>query len=308
MRLNRGTLVLLVAALAVIVAVLVLNSNPATAPGANGATATPSAGGPLFSGVDSAQVAAYSVRDNNTGAFTQVVKAGDAWSIAATNALDLGADPELASGNADNILELSAADSFETDALADFGLDTPDYTITLTLQDGTLYTLYIGGQNPQGNRYYATLETGTGEVPVIEAEVTAEATAEATAEPEAEAMIEAEETAEVTAEAETTEAAPEPVTLSGTRTVHTLPKSAVDALLGLLEMPPYLPTPTPTPTPTRTPNPYSEVEQTATAQALFDQLNATATAQAQAEQTPEATEALISTPPAEVTAEATEAP
>ncbi|MFQ3567744.1 MAG: hypothetical protein SNJ59_12175 [Aggregatilineales bacterium] len=67
MRLNRGTIILVVASLLVIAAVLVLNNSRATAPGEANGTATPAPGGPLFTEADPTAIVRLEVRDNTTG-------------------------------------------------------------------------------------------------------------------------------------------------------------------------------------------------------------------------------------------------
>lgn len=52
-----------------------------------------------------------------------------------------------------------------------------------------------------------------------------------------------------------------------TATVYQVPNDQLDALINLLQNPPYMPPPTSTPMPSSTPNPYSEVQQTQTAEA-----------------------------------------
>lgn len=314
MRFNRGTAILVVAALVVIVAVLLLN-NQAEAPAE--LTPTVTVGGALFEELAGNDIALLEVVNNQTGDSVLLTQdTGGAWAIAeATFAQALDADQSKAQGVVGNFVLLEADDTFESEALADFGLAAPTYVITADMRDGTRETLYVGSQNPTGNRYYVLRESGdtpaelSDEIAALEA--TEEATAEATVEAEATEAATAESTPEATEESAdeaepTAEATPEPyqgVTLAQTSgTVYTVQRATLDTLLNLITLPPYVPSPTPSPSPTVTLNPMSEVEQaTATAQfyatatELFAQLEtetaATAAAEVTAEATAEATEA-----------------
>ncbi len=308
MRFNRGTAILVVAALVIIVAVLLLN-NQAEAPAE--LTPTVTVGGALFEELAGNDIARLEVTNNQTGDSVLLTQdTGGAWAIAeATYAQRLDADQSKAQGVVGDFVLLQADDTFESEALADFGLTTPAYIITADMRDGTRETLYVGSQNPTGNRYYVLRESG--ETPaalsdeVAALATTEEATSEATAETTVEAEA-AESTPEATAES-TAEATPEPyqgVTLAqASGTVYTVQRATLDTLLNLITLPPYVPSPTPPPSPTVTLNPMSEVDQ-ATATAQF---NATATALfAQLETETAATAAAEVT--AEASAEATEAP
>jgi hypothetical protein len=310
MRLNRGTLILVLVSLVVIAVVLVLNNNQASAPGAE--TTTPSAFstaaivGPLFTGLDQANVAQIEITDNNVGSSTLLTKGGtDIWTIAsATYSTDRETDQAAASKAVTDLVAIQANDSFESDKLADFGLDNPDYVITITNADGTQNIMYVGNKNPAGNRNYILIASEAG----MEITPSVDATSEATAETTDEATSEA--TTEVEAET-TVEATPEPyqgVTPGVTSgTVYLVLQSSVASLTDLISSPPYVPAPTATPTLPATLNPLSEVEQAtqtaeffATTTAIFDQIAMTATAEATIEVTAEAT--------AEVTAEVTDTP
>ena len=310
MRFNRGTAILVVAALVVIVAVLLLN-NQAEAPAE--LTPTVTVGGALFEELAGNDIARLEVVNNQTGDSVLLTQdTGGAWAIAeATFAQALDADQSKAQGAVGDFVLLEADDTFESDALADFGLATPTYVITADMRDGTREMLYVGSQNPTGNRYYVLRESGETPAGLSDEIAALEATEEATAEAEATEAVTAESTPETTEESTTeaeptAEATPEPyqgVTLAQTSgTVYTVQRSTLDTLLNLITLPPYVPSPTPSPSPTATLNPMSEVEQaTATAQfyatatELFAQLEtetaATAAAEVTAEATAEATEA-----------------
>lgn len=302
MRLNRGTLILLLASLVVIAVVLVLSNNQASAPGAD--TTTPSAFstavtvGPLLPDLDATSVASVEITDNQAGYSTLLTKSGtDIWTIAnATYSTDRETDQAAAAEAVNNLVALQANDSFESDQLADFGLDDPAHVITITTADGTQHILYVGNKNPVGNRYYILVGTQQGEVPTPAADPTAEATSEPTVEATSEAISEAEATSEATSEA--TPESYEGVTPGITSgTVYLVLQSSVAAIIDLISTPPYVPAPTATPTPPATLNPLSEVEQaTQTAEfyasitAVFEQVAATETAQATVEATAELTD------------------
>lgn len=280
MRLNRNTILLALVGLIVIVAVLLINNTPASAPDE---TPTPSGevSGPLFEGVDAAAITRLEVRDNWTRARTVLVKdEGGSWAIEATYSTDRATDQTLAAEKPGLVSALQSVDRFESADLASFGLANPAYTVALTGADGVSTLLHIGDRNPAGNRYYTVLETTSDPLPEID--LTEEAASESTA---------------------AVDATPEPivtlepvVTLEGAQTIYLVAQTSLTGLIDLINQPPYVPAPTATPTPTNTPNPFSEVEMTATAQAVFESLDATATAQAAVEAA------------AEVTAEATAEP
>jgi hypothetical protein len=164
MRLNRGTIVLLVVSVIVIIGVLIFNNNQANAP----AEATPTSqqtGGPIFPGVTSSNVTRFEVRDNTTGARSVLVQSDEGvWTLDTTEEAtetppaEDQLDQTAITTNVDAFLALNSADSFESDQLADFGLDQPQYSILATSDDGAVYVLHIGNENPSGNRYYAIQE------------------------------------------------------------------------------------------------------------------------------------------------------
>lgn len=214
MRLTRGTLLLIIAAVAVIVAVLLINASPASAPAAPTATAGSAAGGPLFPGLDAASVARFTVRDSSGVSVTYARSADGVWALDGDTTgytLDSGA----LDGQMTAFAGLSAFDTFPSDALAEFGLDAPAALITAQTSGGASVALYVGGANPTGNRRYVVAVTGG----VAEATPEAEATAEAGA-----------------------------LALTGTQSVSTVVNTTVSGWLALLTAPPYQPTLAPTPT------------------------------------------------------------
>lgn len=307
MKLNRGTIGLILISLIIIVGAVLLNNSNVIAPAAETLTPTIESAGPLFPGIDQNAVVQYTARDNNTGAFTRVTKdTASLWSVDATNGTDREVDQVTAVGTMGVLASLAATQSFSADDLASFGLDTPDQTLTLSLADGTVYTLYVGNPNPNSTRYYVAVAQANGVAPTprpagaaldvmpemtlvseMTLEVMPESMLESTAEMPSETTLASEMTPEAMPEivpaAEVTlvpEATLEPVILSGTQTIYLVPNNLVNNLINLIASPPYVAAPTPLPPGTATPNPYSEVQQTATSQALFDMLVQTATASA----------------------------
>lgn len=164
MRLNRGTLALIVVLLVALVVILVVNQSQLSAPGT--ATSTPSTvTGALLPNVAADSIVRYEIRDNNTGQFTALTKdTGGAWQIDGTNVL-LGRDPDqnLIGTTAGQIVAINYSNTFEGDELTSFGLDHPLYTVLVLTSDGTLYTIYIGAKSPTSARYYAVVESVTGQ-------------------------------------------------------------------------------------------------------------------------------------------------
>jgi len=173
MRLNRGTILLLLASLVVIVAVLVLNNQRTAAPDVT-PTATTSAGaGPLFPTIadvnSQGNIVRFEVTDNTAN--TKIVMTKDAanvWTVDESASLSaLATDQTAAVGTMSVLASLSAVDSFTTENLADFGLDAPKYTLVLTDSDSKTYTVKIGNQSPANPRYYALVDEDTTTVYVL---------------------------------------------------------------------------------------------------------------------------------------------
>lgn len=289
MRLNRSTLILLAACVLIIVGVLLVNNNQQNA--AVNTALTPSGsptvdlGGPLFPGLDATQVALLTITDNATGASSSYARGGESgWQR--LNSTDTQAlDATALNTRATDFAALEADDTFSSDSLAQFGLDTPAYTITATTTDGTRHLLHVGDENVSGNRYYVVAmpsQTAMSSAPVTSSETGVEATGEAVAPkrfaPPAQATFEVTPDMDMTSEAliETTDemvpmatvipeltleaifeatleataestALPEPlVTLAGVQNVSTVPVQTVTNWLTLLTTPPYAPLPTPT--------------------------------------------------------------
>lgn len=256
MRFNRNTAILLAISLVVIVAVLFLSSNQASAP--TNATSTPARpSGPLFAGLDPAGIVRIEVRDNTSGEALVISRDAEGpWSIDET-AYPQERNPDQAqiTEAVNSLAALTFTDSFGSDEiqnfdLANYGLDEPTHTMSLTTEDDSVYTIYVGSRNPGETRFYVR----------VEATPSAESTAE-------------------------------PGDLPSADNIYLVLPINVNNLIELITAPPYEPTPTPTSTPFPTPNPVSEVDQTATAavQQTATQQALEATAEATAEATGEAT-------------------
>jgi hypothetical protein len=156
MRMNRGTIVLLVVSILVIAAVVVLNNRQANAPA--DITPTPTAEGkvgPVFPALADAAKQADLVRleiNNNTDSSKTVLTKDDKgdWTIAdATNKSSLATDQTKASSAVNALATLSSVDSLTLTAdqkLADFGLEKSQYTLSLSAKDNTTYTVQIGNK------------------------------------------------------------------------------------------------------------------------------------------------------------------
>ncbi|MBK9747302.1 MAG: hypothetical protein IPO91_11025 [Chloroflexi bacterium] len=221
MRLNRSTIIFIVALLAFIVVVLLLNQNQAAAPGDTTVTPT-SAPVALLPGVDNTTLARLEVRDNTTGERIVLTKAtaDSAWLYDNTTRAEPGvetevsgtqqADPTVLSALIPLLTNLNSADSFEDANLANFGLTSPLYTVLATTYDGAVFLVHIGGQSRVNPRYYVIVEQagnanvgGTEEPQAIGTQEigAADATAEATV------ITDLTEAASVGAEIEATNAA-----------------------------------------------------------------------------------------------------
>jgi hypothetical protein len=300
MRLNRGTIALLLLSVAAIAAVLLINRNSVEAPGATDGTGTPTATpGPLFANLNATTLTRLEILQPETGAKTVLTRSvasaldsatvefvpteevivtedpnatedasateevdvtievdvteeatgtdevnvaegteeADAsdevmpsptldplitptatldpnapiWVISeATNITDRAIDYLQAENAVTVFTALQSAGSFAGESLANFGLETPQYTIVGTATDGSTQRVDVGVQSPTTQRYYVLLN-------------------------------------------------------GDTTTVYQVQADQLDSLINLIANPPYIPLPTETPLPSATPNPFSEVEQTQTA-------------------------------------------
>ena len=160
MRMNRGTILLLVVSLVVIIAVLVLTINQAAAPGETpetlDAAATPEA---LFPGMSEDSIARLEVRDDLTGDRTVLLRSSEGeWSLEPADPSGAVVDPAQMSGLATSLFGLEGQESFEADELAQYGLDQPLYSVYAVATDGAIHVMHVGNQNPAGSRYYVVTE------------------------------------------------------------------------------------------------------------------------------------------------------
>lgn len=169
MRLNRGTLILIVISVVVIVAITLLSNQQASAPAVPTVSATASSV-PVFADLtDTSKIVRFdatNLSDNTKVAMTK--DAGGVWTVIdATNVQTLATDQTKASTAVNSMAGLIAADKFETDKLADFGLNTPKYKLMLTDSDGKTYTLQIGNAAVANQRYYVQVNDDTKNVFVV---------------------------------------------------------------------------------------------------------------------------------------------
>lgn len=138
---------------------------------------------------------------------------GETWTSEDDPAFALNQDSVSALFNRLNPLE-AVRDLGAQEELADYGLETPVITITVTLEDGQEFTVYLGNEASDGNLYFMTSESDhvyTGdsylatafdcELPDLEAEEdTEEDTGEVSEDEDASEEEGSAEEAEVTAE------------------------------------------------------------------------------------------------------------
>jgi hypothetical protein len=177
MRFNRGTILLLVGSAIVIVAVVIFNNQRTSAPDVT-PTATLSAGaGPIFPDIsdvnNQGNIVRFEVTDNTTSQKIVMTKdAANVWTVAeSASTTPLATDQTKAVGTMSILASLSATDSFAADNLADFGLDSPKYTMVLTDKDNKTYTVKIGNQSPANPRYYGLVNDDTKTVYVLPKDV-----------------------------------------------------------------------------------------------------------------------------------------
>lgn len=167
MRLNRGTIGLLILSLAIIGLALAVLNAPAEAPGT---VETSEEGvGPLFPDITAEDVTRFEVVDLSADAQTVMVKdEQDVWALEGET-LEQGASVDQTEivGSVDSFIDTEVTETFtEVDDLAPFGLDEPTHRFSLTAK-GETTTLAIGRQNPSGSRYYALLNDDAGRVLLV---------------------------------------------------------------------------------------------------------------------------------------------
>ncbi len=175
MRLNRGTLIFGLACIIVVAAVLILSNQPGGLTVPSGTpTATTQTAGPLFADINTVDTQSKIVRFEivNTTDNSKVVMTKDAasvWTVSeATNTQSLATDQTKAVGMMSNLASLTAVETFETDKLADYGLDKPKYTMTLTDSDGKTYSVKVGNKATTTPRYYVLVNDDTKMVYLVQ--------------------------------------------------------------------------------------------------------------------------------------------
>jgi len=174
MRLNRGTIILGLASLIVLVAVILLSNQPGALTVSGTPTATAQTAGPLFPEISTTDKQSGIVRfeiDNNTDK-SKVVMTKDAasvWTVSeATNTQPLATDQTKAVGMMSNLASLTAIETFTTDKIADYGLDKPTYTMTLTDSAGKTYVVKVGNKATTTPRYYVLKDDDTKNVYLVQ--------------------------------------------------------------------------------------------------------------------------------------------
>lgn len=214
MRFTRTTLLIIIVAVATIVAVLLFNASPASAPSAPTEIPAPSTEGPLFTGMTTGAIQSLTIEELATGEVARYTRDSDGVWALADDTSGFVIDSAALERSADAFANLVAYDSFATEALADYALETPAYLAVVQLADGSSAELYIGGLNPTGNRRYVVAVTRAA--------------------------------AENAADAEATLSPDSPI-LADEQRVSTVIASAVDGWISLFNAPIYVPTPLPTP-------------------------------------------------------------
>lgn len=164
MKLNRTTLFSLFGLLIVIALALFALSAPAVAPTPAPVVATDVQD--AFGALNLREIVGASVRDNvNDSTFTITQEEGGAWV--------LENNPErLIQTELDNVLSglatAQSVDRFNSDDLAQYGLDTPAYTVRLLTADGER-VVRLGSKNPANTRYYALLGDDNSTVHLLNA-------------------------------------------------------------------------------------------------------------------------------------------
>jgi len=171
MRLNRGTLLIIVLSIVVIVGAYLFTSNQSNQTAA--VTPTPAGGGPLFPDLTADDVISLAVSETTGGAFTRIARESTEadWSVTGPqDAETREQDPEAIATAIDEAVSLSAESSFEADDLAEFGLDAPGFTIEIDT-DESLYAVLIGDANPGQTRSYVLVrEVAVGDAEAADAE------------------------------------------------------------------------------------------------------------------------------------------
>lgn len=172
MRLNRGTLILVLVLVFGIVALVVFNaiSSNSSTPGGTATPTNAQATARLFADVDPAGVTRVEVRRPVDGQYVVLTRNDQMiWTVPeGTNFNpDRVVDQTLAVNAINNVSNLTSSDRFPSNNdLATFGLDAPEYNITLTLADGTTRTLRVGNQSARAS-FYTLLNEDASTIVVV---------------------------------------------------------------------------------------------------------------------------------------------
>lgn len=155
MRLNRRTIAFLIGSLALIVVVWAILRQDAPPAPATVPSNQLEGGAQVFEDVRAVDVVSWRIRDERAGRDNRFVQGQEGWRVVET-LLPAGANlSQSAIQDAlATLVNASSSARFFSDDLAPFGLDTPHYSLTLTLADGTERTLQLGTLNPANTRYY----------------------------------------------------------------------------------------------------------------------------------------------------------
>ena len=172
MRLNRGTLIFIVVlAVVIVAAAFLLRDDTTEIPDTDAETVPTTEPQVLFPNLTTDAVTALSINrrvqeseatvtvETELAATTlSLVYANETWSLANPDAS--GETREIDQTRVEQaistLLGLRARESFETDNLAQFGLEAPAYDVSFTA-GGTNYRLQVGNKNPGGTQYYALM-------------------------------------------------------------------------------------------------------------------------------------------------------
>jgi hypothetical protein len=177
MRLNRGTILLILGSLIVITAALLLNQRRTSAPDVEATPTGVSGAVALFPTIadvgNQGGIVRFEVTDNTASTkFVMTKDDANLWTIVeSASPSDLAVNQEEAVGTMSVLASLRSLDSFTTETLADFGLDQPKYTMVLTDKDAKTYTLKVGNQSPANPRYYALVDEDTTTVYVLSKDI-----------------------------------------------------------------------------------------------------------------------------------------
>jgi hypothetical protein len=161
MRINRSTLLFIVACIIVTIAALVFLNTPAFAPN-GGSTATPAVTARVFPDLTAENLARIAIKDTIAEAEIVFIKQPDGnWKVDNADSAITGELNQASVAEAADNLAQAAAETFPAEDTSAFGLEAPAYTVSFTTDAGDVNTLQLGNKNPAGNAYYALLNDDT---------------------------------------------------------------------------------------------------------------------------------------------------